>query len=59
MGPTADWPGGYDLTQRIFEWINVSLAERGLFMREEIIIDATIVAAVAPLRTRPGNEIQK
>ncbi len=33
------------LTQRIFEEINASLAEQGLFMREGSIVDATIVAA--------------
>ena len=33
------------LTQRIFEEINASLAEQGLFMREGTIVDATIVAA--------------
>lgn len=33
------------LTQRIFEAINASLAEQGLFMREGTIVDATIVAA--------------
>jgi transposase, IS5 family len=33
------------LTQRIFEEINASLAEQGLFMREGAIVDATIVAA--------------
>ncbi|MHB0775249.1 IS5 family transposase [Halomonas sp. WWR20] len=33
------------LTQRIFEEINVSLAEQGLFMHEGTIVDATIVAA--------------
>lgn len=33
------------LTQRIFEEINASLAEQGLFMREGTIVDATIIAA--------------
>lgn len=33
------------LTQRIFEEINTHLAEKGLFMREGTIVDATIVAA--------------
>ncbi len=33
------------LTQRIFEEINASLADQGLFMREGTIVDATIVAA--------------
>ncbi|WP_339118463.1 IS5 family transposase [Halomonas sp. BMC6] len=33
------------LTQRIFEEINAHLAEKGLFMREGTIVDATIVAA--------------
>lgn len=33
------------LTQRIFKEIHASLAEQGLFMREDIIVDASIVAA--------------
>ncbi len=33
------------LTQRIFEGINVGLAEQGLFMREGSVVDTTIVAA--------------
>jgi len=37
--------GKHTLTQRIFEEINASLAEQGLFMREGSIVDATIVAA--------------
>ena len=35
----------HSLTQRIFEEINAHLAEKGLFMREGTIVDATIVAA--------------
>ncbi len=35
----------HSLTQRIFEEINARLAEKGLFMREGTIVDATIVAA--------------
>ncbi len=56
------------LTQRIFEEINASLAERGLFMREGTIVDATIIAAApstknkakqrdpAMKQTRKGNQ---
>jgi len=58
----------HSLTQRIFEEINASLSERGLFMREGTIVDATIIAAApstknkAKLRdpsmkqTRKGNQ---
>ncbi|PXX94673.1 IS5 family transposase [Halomonas sp. LBP4] len=40
------------LTQRIFEEINASLAERGLFMREGTIVDATIVAAAPSTKNK-------
>lgn len=40
------------LTQRIFEEINASLAEKGLFMREGAIVDATIVAAALSTRNK-------
>ncbi|WP_413615399.1 IS5 family transposase [Halomonas cupida] len=56
------------LTQRIFEEINASLAEQGLFMCEGTIVDATIVAAAPSTKnqakqrdpemkqTRKGNQ---
>jgi IS5 family transposase len=40
------------LTQRIFEEINASLAEQGLFMREDIIVDATIMAAAPSTKNK-------
>jgi transposase, IS5 family len=40
------------LTQRIFEEINAHLAEKGLFMREGTIIDATIVAAAPSTKNK-------
>ena len=40
------------LTQRIFEEINASLAEKGLFMREGTIVDATIVAAAPSTKNK-------
>lgn len=40
------------LTQRIFEEINASLAERGLFMHEGTIVDATIVAAAPSTKNK-------
>ncbi|UGV31045.1 IS5 family transposase [Halopseudomonas aestusnigri] len=58
----------HSLTQRIFEEINATLAERGLFMREGTIVDATIIAAApstknkakqrdpAMKQTRKGNQ---
>jgi IS5 family transposase len=43
------------LTQWIFEEINASLVEQGLFMREGTIVDATIVAAAPSTKNRaPG-----
>lgn len=42
------------LTQWIFEEINASLVEQGLFMREDTIVDATIVAG-RPLYQEPGS----
>ena len=49
----------YALTQGIFEEINAHLAEQGLFMREGTIVDATIVAAGPPPRTRPSNATRR
>jgi IS5 family transposase len=43
------------LTQRIFEEINASLVEQGLFMREGTIVDATIIAA-APSTKNQGKQ---
>lgn len=40
------------LTQRIFEEINASLTEQGLFMREGTIVDATIIAASPSTKNR-------
>jgi IS5 family transposase len=40
------------LTQRIFEEITASLAEKGLFMRESTIVDATIVAAAPSTKNK-------
>lgn len=40
------------LTQRIFEEINASLTEQGLFMREGTIVDATIIAAAPSTKNR-------
>ena len=56
------------LTQRIFQEINTHLAEKGLFMREGTIVDATIVSAAPSTKnmtkqrdpdmkqTRKGNQ---
>ena len=40
------------LTQRIFEEINAHLAEKGLFMREGTIVDATIIAAAPSTKNK-------
>ncbi|MDZ7853548.1 MAG: IS5 family transposase [Halomonas sp.] len=40
------------LTQRIFEEINASLADQGLFMREGTIVDATIIAAAPSTKNK-------
>ena len=45
----------HSLTQRIFEEINASLAERGLFMREGTIVDATIIAAPSSTKNQSGK----
>jgi IS5 family transposase len=42
----------HTLTQRIFEEINASLDEQGLFMREGTIVDATIVAAAPSTKNK-------
>jgi IS5 family transposase len=42
----------HSLTQRIFEEINASLTERGLFMREGTIVDATIIAAAPSTKNK-------
>lgn len=42
----------HSLTQRIFEEINANLAERGLFMREGSIVDATIIAAAPSTKNK-------
>ncbi len=42
----------HSLTQRIFEEINATLAERGLFMREGTIVDATIIAAAPSTKNK-------
>lgn len=40
------------LTQRIFEEINAHLAEKGLFMREGAIVDATVIAAAPSTKNK-------
>ncbi|MBB3233154.1 IS5 family transposase [Halomonas stenophila] len=42
----------HTLTQRIFEEINASLVEQGLFMREGTIVDATIIAAAPSTKNK-------
>jgi len=42
----------HSLTQGIFEEINASLSERGLFMREGTIVDATIIAAAPSTKNK-------
>ena len=37
----------HDLTRRLFAEVNALLAERGAFLREGTIVDATIIAAAA------------
>jgi len=43
------------LTESIFNTINAHLAERGLFLREGTIIDATLIAAPPSTRNREGK----
>jgi len=35
----------HQLTESIFNAINTHLADKGLFLREEMIVDATLIAA--------------
>ena len=42
----------HDLTRRIFDEINVHLASKGLMMREETIVDATLIAAPPSTKNR-------
>jgi IS5 family transposase len=43
------------LTEAIFNTINASLAERGLFMREGTIVDATIISAPSSTKNADGK----
>lgn len=43
------------LTQRIFEEINAHLAEKDLFMREDTIVDATIMASVPSTKNQANQ----
>ena len=45
----------HDLTQRLFAEVNALLAERGAFLREGTIVDATIIAA-APSTKNQAKE---
>ena len=42
----------HQLTESIFSVINAHLAERGLFMREGTIVDATLIAASSSTKNR-------
>ena len=44
-----------DLTRQIFDTINVHLAEKGLMMREETIVDATLIAAPPSTKNKDGK----
>ena len=45
----------HQLTESIFNAINAHLAERGLFLREGTIVDATLIAAPPSTRNRSGT----
>ena len=45
----------HGLTQRIFETINATLAERGLLLKEGTLVDATIIEAPSSTRNRDGK----
>ena len=42
----------HDLTRRLFAEVNALLAERGAFLREGTIVDATIIAAAASTKNK-------
>ncbi len=45
----------HGLTQRIFDTINATLAERGLLLKEGTLVDATIIAAPSSTKNREGR----
>ena len=45
----------HHLTKSIFDAINAHLAERGLFLREGTIVDATLIAAPPSTKNREGK----
>lgn len=45
----------HHLTKSIFDAINTHLAERGLFLREGTIVDATLIAAPPSTKNREGK----
>jgi IS5 family transposase len=45
----------HQLTESIFDAINVQLAEKGLFLREGTIVDATLIAAAPSTRNKEGK----
>jgi IS5 family transposase len=45
----------HQLTESIFDAINVHLAEKGLFLREGTIVDATLIAAAPSTRNKEGK----
>jgi len=45
----------YQLTESIFNTINAHLAEKGLFLREGTIVDATLIAAAPSSKNKEGK----
>ncbi len=49
----------HDLCKGLFSAINADLTARGLQLREGTLVDAILIAAPPPPRTRNGNAIRK
>ena len=49
----------HDLTQKLFAEINALLSERGAFLREGTIVEATLIAAAPSTKTKQNNATRR
>jgi len=49
----------YELGEQIFETVKDHLSHRGMTMRKDMIVDATLIAAPIPPRTKGGRGIRR
>jgi IS5 family transposase len=49
----------YELGEQIFETVKDHLSHRGMTMRKDMIVDATLIAAPIPPRTKGGSGIRR